>query len=117
MRKEFPRRVKALAFKRCCDAAGIPHCQGCGIIITAGNLFFDHIQPDGLGGEPILENCQILCKTCHGSKTLGEDNPIMQKADRVMKKTYGIASRRGRPIPGSKASGLKKGFDGVVRRR
>jgi hypothetical protein len=41
----------------------------------------------------------------------------MQKADRVLKKTYGIATRRGRPIMGSRASGFKKKFDGTIVRR
>src|SRR6266705_3643293 len=92
MREEFPRRVKALAFKRCCDEAGITHCEGCGIVLVAGNVHYDHDMADGLGGEPTLANCKVLCiKTCHKEKTIYQDNPIMQKADRVLKKTYGVA--------------------------
>jgi 5-methylcytosine-specific restriction enzyme A len=117
MRKEFPRRVKALAFKRCCDANGQPHCEGCGIVLRAGDLHFDHIVPDGLGGEPTLENCKVLCiKICHVKKTHQEDNPRMQKADRVLKKTYGIAKAK-KPFPGGKRSGWKRKMDGTVVKR
>lgn len=90
MRREFSKTVKAAALKRCCDKNGIPHCEECGIILTAGNIEFDHDKPDGLGGEPSLENCKVLCRNCHGDKTHGEDRPRMQKADRVKKKNFGV---------------------------
>ncbi len=117
MREEFPRRVKALAFKRCCDEAGIPHCEGCGIVLVAGNVHYDHDMADGLGGEPTLANCKVLCiKTCHKEKTIYQDNPIMQKADRVLKKTYGVAKSRN-PMPGSRDSKWKKKMNGMIVRR
>jgi hypothetical protein len=34
-----------------------------------------------------------------------------------VKKHYGIKTPKGRPMPGTRASGLKRGFDGVVRKR
>lgn len=105
------------AFKRCCDEKGIPHCEGCGIILTAGNIHYDHDVADGLGGEPTLENCKVLCiKICHKKKTHEEDNPRMQKADRVLKKTYGIAKAK-KPFPGSRGSGFKRRMDGTVVKR
>ena len=117
MRKEFSRRVKGLAFKRCMDENGIPHCEGCGIVLVAGNLHYDHDLADGLGGDPTLENCRVLCiKICHAKKTHTEDNPIMQKADRVLKKTYGIAKSRN-PMPGSRNSPWKKTMSGKTIRR
>ncbi len=117
MRKEFSRRIKMLAFKRCCDEKGLPHCEGCGILLTAGNLHYDHDQADGLGGENTLDNCRVLCiKICHKKKTQEHDNPIMQKADRVLKKTYGIAKAK-KPFPGSRSSKWKKTMDGRVVKR
>ncbi len=114
MRKEFSRRVKALAFKRCMDERGIPHCEGCGIVLVSGNVHFDHNKADGLGGDNSLGNCKVLCiKTCHAKKTLTQDNPIMQKADRVLKKTYGIAKSRN-PMPGSRNSPWKKKMTGKI---
>ncbi len=119
MRKEFPRKVKFAALKRCTNAKGIPCCEGeCGgLPLSAGNIFFDHDQADGLGGEPTLVNCKVLCKLCHDKKTFTHDNPIMQKADRVRKKTFGVATRKGKPIPGSRASGWKRKMDGTIVKR
>lgn len=115
-RTEFPRKVKAAAFKRCCQD-GEPYCETCGIKLTGGNIVYEHVQPDGLSGEPTLENCKVNCKTCAARKTFDEDNPRMQKADRSLKKAFGIATRRGRPMAGSRASGWKKKFNGTVVRR
>ena len=117
MRKEFSRRVKALAFKRCCDEMGVPHCEKCGVVLVAGNVNYDHDIAAGLGGRSDLENCRVLCiKICHAKKTHTEDNPIMQKADRVLKKTYSISTSRN-PMPGSRASRWKKKMDGSVVKR
>lgn len=115
-RTEFPRKVKAAAFKRCCRD-GLPWCETCGAQLTGGNIIYEHIQADGLDGEPTLENCKVHCKTCASKKTFEEDNPRMQKADRSLKRAYGIATRKGRPMPGSKLSGWKKKMDGTVVRR
>jgi 5-methylcytosine-specific restriction protein A len=52
---------------------------------------------DGLGGEPTLENCKVHCKTCADEKTHTEDNPRMRKADRTVKKRFGL-----RPAPRAK---------------
>lgn len=38
-------------------------CALCGIKVTGENIHFDHIKPWAKGGETILENLQILCKT------------------------------------------------------
>lgn len=116
-RTEFPKRVKADAFRRCCDAQGIPHCEKCGIKLTAGNIVYEHLQADGLAGEPTLENCGVYCrKVCAKRKTFDEDNPRMQKADRQLKRAFGIAGRKSRPMPGTRASGIRKRFNGQVER-
>lgn len=119
MRQEFSARVKAAALKRCMGADGIPRCegQGCGQPLVAAFTNYDHDTPDGLGGEPTLENCKVLCKTCHAAKTFGEDNPRMQKADAQRKRAFGIKARKGRPMPGTKASGVRKRWDGTVEQR
>ncbi len=109
-RTEFPARVKAEAFRRCCDDKGVPHCENCNTPLTAGNTIFEHIQADGLDGQPTLQNCRVYCKTCAQKKTVEHDNPIMQKADRVLKRAFGIRNRKGRPMPGTKASGWKQKF-------
>lgn len=121
-RQEFPQKVRKAAFARCClqgTKPGIPQCETCGAELGKRNgLIYEHVQPDGLGGEPTLENCKVHCKTCADIKTHTEDNPRMVKADRWLKKEYGLMpERRGRPMPGSRASGLKKKMNGSVERR
>lgn len=119
-RREFPLKVRKLAFARCCKNGtlpGIPQCETCGCQLNARTgTIYEHDIPDGLGGEPTLENCKVHCRNCADVKTFTEDNPRMQKADRVLKKNFGLTPK-GRPMPGSKASGLRKRFDGTVERR
>lgn len=116
-RSEFPVSVKKQAYARCL-IDGKPHCEVswvgkvCGKLIL-GTPEYDHRKADGLGGEPTLENCQVACGACHKVKTHQHDRPIMQKADEQKKAGAGI-KRTSRPIPGSKASGIKKKFDGTV---
>lgn len=109
MRREFPAKIKLQAWDRC-KVNGKPHCEECrGLLV--GRAEYDHIKPDGLGGEPTLENCKVLCAKCHSRKTHQQDRPIMIKADRQKKKTAGI-NRAKAVIPGSKASRWKRTFDG-----
>lgn len=113
-RKEFPQSVRKAAFRRCCRG-GLPYCEGCGNLLR-GTPIYEHDQPDGLGGEPTLENCKVHCKTCADVKTFTLDNPRMVKADRVLKASFGLKAK-GRPMPGSKASSFRKRMDGTVERR
>ena len=108
-RKEFPSRVKFAAYERC-QKNGKPHCELCGLRIL-GVCEYDHIKPDGLGGEPTLENLQVLCGSCHRLKTHTQDRPVMAKADRQKKAAAGIRSKRN-PMPGSRNSKWKKTIDG-----
>jgi hypothetical protein len=114
-RRDFPKRVKADAFRRCCDPNGIPHCETCSVELTAGNIIYEHVDPDGLGGEPTLENCKVHCRTCADTKTIERDNPIMQKADRQLKTNFGIRKRSS--FACSKSSPWKKKVGGEVVRR
>ena len=102
-RREFPLSVRKLAFKRCCRD-GIPYCEGCGNQIRQTPIY-EHVIPDGLGGEPILDNCKVHCKTCADTKTFTEDNPRMVKADRVLRKTYGLKPSRQK----IQSAGFRKG--------
>lgn len=97
-RREFPQKVRRAAFKRCCDSGtkpGIPQCENCGNELVAGNIEFEHMKADGLGGEPTLENCGVWCaRPCSSKKTNTEDIPRMAKADSVLKATYGLRPSR-----------------------
>ncbi len=123
-RTEFPQSVRKEAFKRAClngDNYGAPNCEapGCGKMILAGHLIFEHVQPDGLGGEPTADNCKCYCDVCATKKTVEEDNPRMAKADRVLKRSYGLMPAK-RPInsPGfAKRARTHAGRPPVVRQR
>lgn len=97
-RREFPQAVRKKAFARCCLRApdgvenipGVPQCETCGKELRAGGIIYEHDDPDGLGGEPTIENCKVHCTSCADTKTHTEDNPRMRKADAVLKSTYGL---------------------------
>lgn len=78
---------------------------------------FDHVTPLILGGQNRESNIQLLCHECHGAKTK-LDVKLKAKVARVRTKlSLGIKTPKGRPMPGSKASGLRKRMDGTVERR
>ena len=82
-RQEFGAKVRKAAWARCKG-----RCEACAA--TLKGKHFDHIMPDGLGGKPILENCQVLCLPCHNDKTVKHDRPIMQKADNQRQAAQGL---------------------------
>lgn len=89
-RSEFPADVRRAAWKRCKG-----QCEKCTAKLFVGKFQYDHRIPDGLGGLPTLENCQVLCTNCHHEKTVAEDRPVMQKADNVASKHFGFAGKTG----------------------
>lgn len=124
-RREFPQSVRKAAFARCCrngTQPGIPQCEraGCGAVLRSGNIEYEHLDPDGLGGEPTLENCGVWCAVpCSSKKTHTQDNPRMAKADRVLKKSFGLQANRKkiqsrgfepRPAQRTASRPLQKGF-------
>jgi len=46
---------------------GVVYCGGCGLPCRKWEI--DHIRPDGLLGEPTIENAKLLCVPCHDEKT------------------------------------------------
>src|SRR5215510_14599259 len=109
MRQEFPARVKVAAFER---AKG--HCENCGGRLTTGKIRYEHINPDGLTGAPTLENCGVYCATCWRVKTYTYDIPAIAKAKRRERANIGAKARKGRPLPGTRASGIRKRMNGKV---
>lgn len=83
MREEFPRKIRAQAFER---AGGC--CEKCGAKLKVGEGEVDHVLPCALGGEPTLENAEVLCRVCHREKTNG-DIARIRKADRQRDKFTG----------------------------
>lgn len=112
MRREFPNAVKAQAHLRaggCCEL-----CKS-GIKLRVGDIFYDHRIPDGLGGEPTLENCQVLCRSHHDTKTRKHDVPNIAKVKRIRARAAGIRKRS--TFSCSRDSEFKKKLNGEVVRR
>ncbi|MBV8895498.1 MAG: HNH endonuclease [Acidobacteriaceae bacterium] len=107
MRREFSAKVKVQAFQR---ANGC--CEGCGARLTTGKFEYDHINPDGLTGSPVLDNCRVVCVGCHRTKTRNDIRDI-SRAKRRQAKHLG-AHRSSNPFPCGRQSKWKKKMDGSV---
>ncbi len=86
MRREFPKPVKREALRR---ANGKCENKTCGALFGV-KFHFDHDIADGLGGEPTLENCKVLCHVCHDDKTRKHDVPLIAKVKRIQDRHNGI---------------------------
>lgn len=83
-RREFTAKVMVAAFERCKG-----RCESCGVRLSAGRINYDHVIPDAMGGQPLLENCAVLCAACHGVKTRTLDVPAIAKVKRIRAKHIG----------------------------
>jgi len=95
MRREFSKQVRRDAFKRAdgrCE--GFPYGERCPVKLQVGRFHYDHDIPDGLGGEPTLDNCVVLCIACHKDKTTKKDVPTIAKAKRIADRHIGIKTNR-----------------------
>lgn len=72
-RREFPRSVRVAVIKRCTRESNV-YCEACGGL--AKRFQIDHIRPDGLMGEPVLANAQLLCEACFAVKNAADTTAI-----------------------------------------
>lgn len=110
-RQEFSRKVKAAAFLR---ADG--WCELCPTKLAPGKFQYHHIKEANDGGEPTLANCLVVCTACHVPLTAVYVKET-RKAERQRDRHIGAFPKSKRPMPGSRASGLRKRMDGTVERR
>ncbi len=97
-RREFSKPVKREAFARAggrCEATFSEDAiyMRCATPLTIGKYHYDHIIPDGQGGEPTLENCAVICHPCHKLKTRGDIKAIA-KTKRIQDRHHGITTPR-----------------------
>ena len=106
-RREFTARVKRDALARSAMRCENP---ACGALITVGKYAFDHDLADGLGGEPTLENCVVLCLVCHAEKTTKHDVPTIAKMKRQRDNHQGTAMAPAKEIksPGFQHTSSKR---------
>jgi 5-methylcytosine-specific restriction protein A len=88
-RRDFSKTVKRDAAAR---AKG--RCEQCTARLSYGQFHYDHVLPDALGGEPLLDNCQVLCVTCHRLKTGHADAQRISKSRRQRDHAIGIKPER-----------------------
>jgi 5-methylcytosine-specific restriction endonuclease McrA len=92
-------------------------CAHCETKIMPGKRWdVDHIIPIALGGSNKETNLQILCWSCHITKTAYEDIPRIAKTKRQMIAHAG-AKRSRRPLPCGRDSPYKKTIDGRIVKR
>ena len=117
-RAEFPKSVKLAALTRAMDKDGHIRCAQCGARIAAGNgPEYHHNTEAAIGGASTIDNCLVLCrKPCHATITARHSIPQVAKTKRIREKRGGIKSRKGPPLPGTKASGIRKRMSGQVER-
>ena len=127
-RREFSSITKRLAWARangrCEGIIHDPFCNNepydyrCNAPIDLGEFHYDHIDPAWYNSDDTdqLSNCQVLCKQCHDAKTK-RDQHFIAKTKRINDKLIKARKPRGRPMPGTKRSGLRKRMDGTVEHR
>lgn len=89
MRREFSAKVRVAAFER---AKG--RCERCTGLLRPGKFRYNHRTPDALGGEPTLDNCEVLCIACDHPQTYGKDIPAIAKSKRIRKHRAGVRKPR-----------------------
>lgn len=101
-RREFPRSVRVAVVKRSMRDTVI-YCEACGL--PAKKFQIDHIIADAHGGEPVIENAQLICDVCYAIKN-ANDTTVAAKLKRVEAKSLGIRkppTLQGRQFAGPKA--------------
>ena len=106
-----PPRVRLRVFL---NAGGI--CCECGVKIRAKRWVCDHRKAIVNGGENRERNLGPIHETCDKTKTAA-DVAVKKIDNRVRSKHLGIKKRKGRPMPGSRDSGIKMKIGGGWERR
>lgn len=108
----IPDRVRVRVFLR---FDGI--CQECKVKITTKRWVCDHRIAITNGGENRERNLGPIHETCDRTIKTPRDVKLKAKTYRIRKRHLGIRKSSSRPMPGSRASGLRKRIDGTVVRR
>jgi 5-methylcytosine-specific restriction enzyme A len=90
-RREFPARVKVAVIKRATRDKAV-YCEKCGALAKRWQI--DHIRPDGLLGEPVIENAMLICEPCWQEKN-PQDTKNIAQAKRREAKNIGAVKPKG----------------------
>jgi 5-methylcytosine-specific restriction enzyme A len=103
-RREFPKSVKVAVVKRATNAGQV-FCEKCGALAKRWQI--DHVIADAHGGEPVIENAELICEDCYSVKN-PKDTTIAAKLKRIEAKALGVRkeptlkSARREPAPPQK---------------
>jgi hypothetical protein len=109
-RREFTKTVKLDAWNRCGGS-----CERCTARLYPGKFDYHHDKDDTFGGAPTLDNCVVLCDSCHSTITR-DRAPIIAKSNRVRARHLGARRPKYR-WPHGKDSPTKRKLDGTIVRR
>lgn len=93
-RREFTKATRGAVIKRA-TRDDVIYCEDCSL--PCKRFQIDHIRADGLLGEPVLENAQLLCEVCFGVKNPADASAIA-RAKRIEARHIG-ADRPKSSIP------------------
>jgi hypothetical protein len=124
-RMEIPKPTKLVVWIRAGGqtALGVS-CEGCGRRLGKKVFHYDHDKPEWLQTASKAEREAIKPKDvkllgyecCHKDKTAIEAGE-RAKDYAVLEKEARVRVKSGRPLPGTKASGIKKKMNGQVEKR
>ncbi len=119
-RREFTRSQKAAIVLRA-TVDGVVTCEGCGLRLGKKPYEINHKTPEALVVDKsralTIDDGELLGRDCcHRPLTNEEHIPAIAKAKRREARDLGIKKPTSRPIPGSRASGLRRRMDGRVER-
>lgn len=92
-------------------------CLFCRLLIDGAreDWYVEHIRALELGGEDTDENC-APAHYYHKPEKDAEDHSLAARAKRQKRALLGIKKPKGRPLPGSRASGIRRRMDGTIER-
>jgi len=125
-REEFDAATRRAAWARAngyCEGRVMREVRGftglqavrCCAPIDVGEFHYDHVVPYWTCRDSSLLNCQVLCRACHRRKTK-DDVKDIAKVRRLQDKRIKARKPKGRPMPGTKRSGVRKRMSGRVER-
>ena len=81
-RREFPAKVRTAVIKRA-TRNDVAYCENCSAM--AKRFQIDHVRPDGLLGDPTIENAMLICEACYREKNPKDASAIAQAKRREAK--------------------------------
>lgn len=114
-RLNFTSQTKREAYKRSqgiCECHRIPWMVACGQPLSAGNIFYEHINPDHIVKNNSLDNCAALTKTCWRIKTDSYDRKVIKKNNHQQDRNRNIKPKSPREFAGSRRSRFKSKMSG-----